>query len=61
MAPEEIILRRGAEEAGLTLPDTVKLDPEAEEKGKGQRIERRLEIGIGWVEGGEAEGPVILG
>jgi amphi-Trp domain-containing protein len=56
----EVVLRRGADEIRLNLPETVELEIEVQEKVKKGRTERELEIEIEWEVGGSDE-PVTLG
>jgi amphi-Trp domain-containing protein len=56
----EVILRKGAEELVVPIPDNVVLELKVEEEKKKQRTQRSLEIEIEWYEG-EDQGSLSLG
>lgn len=57
----QVILRQGAEEVTLDIPNNVVLELKAEEEIEGGKTERSLEVEIEWVEGDESGGAVSLG
>ncbi len=57
----EVVLRQGAEELTLTLPESLVLEVQAEDEDKGTRgIEHSLEVELAWFDG-EQGGPLELG
>jgi amphi-Trp domain-containing protein len=56
----QVILRKGAEELTVSIPNNVVLEVKVEEEAKKRRTQRSLEIEIEWYEG-EAEGSLSLG
>ena len=56
----QVILRKGAEELTVSIPDNVVLEIKVEEEAKKQRTQRSLEIEIEWYEG-EEQGSLSLG
>ena len=56
----KVVLRKGAEEITLPLPEQVILELKAEEKIKPSKTKRSFEIEIEWGEG-EGSGSVSLG
>ena len=57
----EVVLRQGAEELTLTLPESLVLEVQAEDEDKGTRgIQHSLEVELAWFEG-EQGGPLELG
>ncbi len=62
LAQNEVILRQGAEELILSIPNQVVLELKVEEEPKRKTTKRSLEIEIEWAEGDAADsGPVSLG
>lgn len=62
LAQNEVILRQGAEELILSIPNQVVLELKVEEEPKRKTTKRSLEIEIEWTEGGDADsGSVSLG
>ena len=57
----QVILRQGAEEVELNIPNNVVLELKAEEEDKKGRMKRTLEVEIEWKEGDESGGEVSLG
>ncbi|OAG28007.1 amphi-Trp domain-containing protein [Thermodesulfatator autotrophicus] len=56
----KVILRKGAEEITLVMPQNVTLEIKAEQKIKASKTKYSLEVEIEWREG-ESEGPLTLG
>lgn len=57
----EVVLRQGAEELTLTLPESLVLEVQAEDEDKGTRgIQHSLEVELAWFDG-EQGGPLELG
>lgn len=61
LAENKIILRRGAEEIQVNIPDNVILELKVEEETKKGKTQHSLEIEIEWIEGDESGGVVTLG
>jgi amphi-Trp domain-containing protein len=61
LTENRVILRQGAEEIEVSLPNNVVLELKVEEELKKGRTHRSLEVEIEWIEGDEAGGPVSLG
>lgn len=61
LAQNEVILRQGAEELILSIPNQVVLELKVEEEPKRTTTKRSLEIEIEWTEGDDTGGPVSLG
>ena len=57
----QVILRQGAEEIVLNIPNNVVLELKAEEEAKKGKMKRTLEVEIEWIEGDESGGEVSLG
>ena len=57
----QVILRQGAEEIVLDIPNNVVLELKAEEEDKKGKPKRTLEVEIEWIEGDESGGEVSLG
>jgi amphi-Trp domain-containing protein len=57
----EIILKQGAEEVRLAIPNNLILELKAEEEVKGERTQRSLEVELEWYEGEDADRSVSLG
>ena len=61
LAENQVILRQGAEEIVLDIPDHVILELKVEEEGKKGKLKRTLEVEIEWIEGDQTAGVVTLG
>ena len=60
LAENQLILRQGAEEVRLTIPDNVVIELKVEEEIKKSKTQRSLEVEIEWIEGDESGGVVTL-
>jgi amphi-Trp domain-containing protein len=61
LAENQVVMRQGTQEITMTVPDTVVLEVEVEEKLKKGGLQRQIEIEIEWMEGGESGAGVTLG
>jgi amphi-Trp domain-containing protein len=61
LAENQVVLRQGAEEIVVDIPDHVILELKVEEEGKKGKTERSLEIELEWIEGDQSGGLVTLG
>lgn len=58
----QVLLRQGAEEIKLEIPQNLVLEIQVEDEDKGSKgIEHSLEVEIAWYEGDEKGGPLELG
>jgi len=60
LAGNKVVLRQGAQEIEVDVPNNVVLELKVEEEDKKGKTQRSLEIEIEWYEGDEAQGPVTL-
>jgi amphi-Trp domain-containing protein len=61
LAKNQVILRQGAEEIVVNIPNNVVLELKVEEEDKKGKVKRTLEVEIEWLEGDESGGVVTLG
>jgi amphi-Trp domain-containing protein len=61
LAKNQVILRQGAEEIVVNIPNNVVLELKVEEEDKKGKVKRTLEVEIEWLEGDESGGAVTLG
>ena len=61
LAKNQVILRQGAEEIVVDIPNNVVLELKVEEEDKKGKVKRTLEVEIEWLEGDESGGAVTLG
>ena len=61
LADNQVVMRQGDQEVTLTVPDTVELEIQVQEKLKKGGVQRQIEIEIEWMEGGEHGAGVTLG
>ena len=54
LAENQVVMRQGDQEVILSVPDTVELEIQVQEKLKKGGLQRQIEIEIEWMEGGEA-------
>jgi len=59
MDNNQFTLKKGSQEVDLTLPNSIELELEVEEKSKQRGIKREFEIELEWYENAD-EGPVEL-
>ena len=61
LAKNQVILRQGAEEIVVNIPNNVVLELKVEEEAKKGKVKQTLEVEIEWLEGDESGGAVTLG
>ena len=61
LAENKVVLRRGAEEIQVSIPDNVILELKVEEEIKKGKTQHSIEIEIEWLEGDESGHVVTLG
>jgi amphi-Trp domain-containing protein len=61
LAKNQVILRQGAEEIVVDIPNNVVLELKVEEEDKRGKMKRTLEVEIEWTDGDESDGVVTLG
>lgn len=61
LAEKQVVLRQGAEELIITVPNNVVLELKVEEEDKKGKLQRSLEVEIEWTEGDNTDAGVTLG
>ena len=61
LAEKQVVLRQGAEELIITVPNNVVLELKVEEEDKKGKLQRSLEVEIEWIEGDNTDAGVTLG